>query len=157
MIEDYTAWRFWFDVVQVAGTAAIGLYLWWDRRSKARDKRLTDLEETVVTHHNSIDNLKKSVEPIDAIQKMVGDHDNSVESLEKDEEERKADCKEHHQRTKMLELGIRELPSRDELNTLSKNIGDLTEKLGKLDGRLTGINRAVDLLNQHHLNGESRG
>ena len=51
-----------------------------------------------------------------------------------------------------IETGVHKLPERSELQELSNKIGRLTEKLGKLDGRLTGINRAVDLLNQHHIN-----
>ncbi len=50
-----------------------------------------------------------------------------------------------------LESNVNALPSRDEVRELSDKIGRLSEKLGRVDGRLIGINRAVDLLNQHHL------
>jgi len=50
-----------------------------------------------------------------------------------------------------LEANVHALPSRAEFICLSKDIKDLTEKLGTVDGRLGGINRAVDLLNLHHL------
>jgi hypothetical protein len=50
-----------------------------------------------------------------------------------------------------LEGDVHALPARSELQTLGDKIEKLTEKLGHVDGRLTGINRAVDLLNQHHL------
>lgn len=54
---------------------------------------------------------------------------------------------------KIATLGenVHSLPPRSELKDLSDKIGSLSEKLGHLDGRLSGINRAVDLLNQHHL------
>lgn len=50
-----------------------------------------------------------------------------------------------------LKDGVARLPTREEVRTLGETISRLTEKLGHLDGRLSGINRAVDLLNQHHL------
>ena len=50
-----------------------------------------------------------------------------------------------------IDSDVGKLPERHELTDLSSQIVSLTEKLGKLDGRLAGINRAVDLLNQHHL------
>ncbi len=50
-----------------------------------------------------------------------------------------------------LETNVHALPSRVEFVELGNKIERLSEKLGTVDGRLTGINRAVDLLNQHHL------
>jgi hypothetical protein len=54
---------------------------------------------------------------------------------------------------KVANLGesVHTMPPRSELQELSNKIGSLNEKLGYIDGRLSGINRAVDLLNQHHL------
>lgn len=134
MTYDYTELRFWFDVAQLAGTLAIGIYVWWDRRKKANEKRFAALEQVVVSH-------SASLQLIDGVK-----------------EKRESGCEKHLQRTidlenKQVELeaDIRHLPSRQDLSNLSDKISSLTEKLGTLDGRLTGINRAVDLLNQHHL------
>lgn len=127
MIENYPAWRFWFDVAQLLGTIAIAVYVWWDRRKK----RFTTLEQTVAAH------------------------DTYLKNLGTEKKERKKDCEAHKKRTTDLEKDVHHLPSRQELTELSGKIGSLTEKLGTLDGRLTGINRAVDLLNQHHLRGDS--
>lgn len=52
-----------------------------------------------------------------------------------------------------LKDGVAKLPTREEVLELGKTISRLTETVGNLNGRLTGINRAVDLLNQHHLRG----
>ncbi len=54
-------------------------------------------------------------------------------------------------RLNVIETGIPALPTRTEFQDLSGKIEKLTEKLGKVDGRMIGLNRAVDLLNQHHL------
>ncbi|MEW6595665.1 MAG: DUF2730 family protein [Thermodesulfobacteriota bacterium] len=50
-----------------------------------------------------------------------------------------------------LEADIHALPARPELHALGNKIEVLTEKIGHLDGRVAGINRAVDLMNQHLL------
>lgn len=134
MIQDYTAWRFWFDIAQLAGTLAIGIYVWWDRRKKANEGRIVALEQA------------------------VGGHSASLQIMNEAKAKRESSCEKHQQRTidlesKQTELqsDIRHLPSRQEISELSNRIGSLTENLGRLDGRLSGINRAVDLLNQHHL------
>ncbi len=123
MIEDYSALRFWFSVVQWLLTLAIGIYVLFDKRKK----RIAALETT------------------------VRDQGKSIADLEKESDKRDENCGNHKKRTSVLEIDIRDLPSRTELSDLAKMIGSLTEKLGTLDGRLTGINRAVDLLNEHHL------
>ena len=69
--------------------------------------------------------------------------------VSRDEYER--DTEKRDQRLCELEKGSYSAPSREEIRALSEQIGTLTEKLATIDGRLTGINRAVDLLNQHHL------
>ncbi|MBM9605954.1 DUF2730 family protein [Desulfopila inferna] len=127
MIEDYTAWRFWFDAAQLAGTIAIGVYVWWDRRKKTTEKRFSALEE------------------------MVSGHAVSIKTINDAKKKKDGDCDKRLQRITDLEKDVHHLPSRQELTELSGKIGTLTEKLGTLDGRLSGINRAVDLLNQHHL------
>jgi len=62
-------------------------------------------------------------------------------------------CSKHHDRTARLEIDINQLPSKPEICNLTNKIDRLSEKLATVDGRLGGINRAVDLLNQHHLRG----
>ncbi|HFQ80984.1 MAG TPA: DUF2730 family protein [Desulfobacterales bacterium] len=50
----------------------------------------------------------------------------------------------HEERTTTLEADYKHLPSQ-------KDLADLNANISELSGRLQGINRAVDLLNQHHL------
>ena len=58
----------------------------------------------------------------------------------------------HGNRLTKLESDSGHIPSRLEMGSLSDKISGLSRELGKLEGRLTGINRAVDLMNEHLLN-----
>lgn len=134
MTLDYSAWRFWTDIGHTCLTLGIGVYVWWEKRRAKTAERFRKLENWQLEHTPTIEDLVKS------------------------KDTHKSGCERHKERTEQLEIGqkemqsdIRHLPSRQDLADLSKQIGGLTEKLGTLDGRLTGINRAVDLLNQHHL------
>lgn len=64
-----------------------------------------------------------------------------IDNLEKDLAER---CRKHQERTTTLEADYRHMPGQKDLAELNANISGLS-------GRLSGINRAVDLLNQHHM------
>ena len=134
MTIDYTAWRFWVDIGQTAVTAAIGLYVWWDKRSLKTAARFAKIE-----------NWQAEKGPL-------------IDAQQISNTERGESCTRHKGRTTALEKAqqamqadLEHLPAREDLADLAKEIGRLTEKLATLDGRLTGINRAVDLLNQHHL------
>lgn len=50
-----------------------------------------------------------------------------------------------------LKLQVAKLPDRKEIQEFTNNVVSLNSALGELKGRLEGINRAVDLMNQHHL------
>jgi len=131
---DYVAWRFWTDIGQTFATVAIGIYVWWDKRGIKTTQRFEALET-----------WKTEKTPV-------------IEDLIEEKETRGAACARHQDRTSKLEIDqrslqidISHLPNRQDQAELSKQIVGLTEKLATLDGRLIGINRAVDLLNQHHL------
>jgi len=47
---------------------------------------------------------------------------------------------------------IKSLPTVHQFETLSESMRKLSENLNKTSGRLEGINRAVDLINEHLLN-----
>ncbi len=64
-----------------------------------------------------------------------------ITKLERDIGDR---CHRHQERTTTLEVDYKHLPSQ-------KDLADLNANISELSGRLGGINRAVDLLNQHHL------
>lgn len=51
-----------------------------------------------------------------------------------------------------LKSKVDRLPDREEVRDFTKSVMTLNSALGELKGRVDGINRAVDLMNQHHLN-----
>lgn len=64
-----------------------------------------------------------------------------------------AESAKHEQRIKDVESDVAKLPDKTDVKDLSNKIEILTGNLGTFSGRLEGINRAVDLLNEHHING----
>jgi hypothetical protein len=131
---DYTAWRFWFDALQLVGTVAVGVYVWWSNRAKVNAKRFKALEDQVATR------MSKSVH-------QVG------------EDKRDNSCAEHKKKTGELEMAlnrlgteVRNMPSRQEMAALSHDITGLTQQIGRLEGRLEGLNRVADLINEFLIN-----
>jgi hypothetical protein len=134
MIEDYSAARFWFDIVQVGGLIALGVYSWWRDREKITAKRFKALEEDVRSRATQA-------------------------ALAEIEAQRITRCEAHTRRVTDAESAIsrvgtemRHMPSRDELRHLADGMSELSEKLGKVEGRLEGINRAADLMNEFLIN-----
>ena len=131
---DYTAYRFYLDVLQLAGTIAIGIYVYLSNRIRVTSKRFETLEKEVAKR-------SKAQDLADAIaEQAVG-------------------CKLHQSRTVKLENNFIELkadfkngPTHHHLERIHERLDSLTEKLGKIDGSLSGINRAVDLINEHLIN-----
>ncbi len=121
---DYLKWRFWMDIGVLAGVSANFVYTWWANREKITGGRFKTLEDEVARR---------------------------VTRAELDERDRR--CSRHKERTQALESELRHLPARQELTKLSDDIANLNGTIANLGGRLEGINRAVDLLNQHHLAG----
>lgn len=127
MTVDYTAWRFWMDAGNYVATVAIGLYVWWDKRKVKTVKRFQDLED-----------WKSKQGP-------------RIESLETGMDELKKQCTGHMQQTNKLGVDFKTMPTREDLAKLSDQMNALSVNLGTANGRLTGIGRAVDLMNQHLL------
>jgi hypothetical protein len=127
---DYTAWRFWFDVMQVAATVFIAIYVWWTNREKVNARRFAALEKEVANRVTS--------EALTAIRR-----------------ERDRQCEKHQERTDKAEeditrvaLEVRHLPSHKDIAALSSNISELHGSIQHFAGRLEGLGRAVDLVNE---------
>lgn len=73
--------------------------------------------------------------------------------LDERHDRQKLNCGHHKDRTTCLEVNMEHLPKSKDMASLGMSVNDLIGKLSKLEGRLEGINRAVDLLNRHHLDG----
>ena len=130
MTPNYPAWKFFLDLVQNISTVGIAVYVWWSNREKVTSQRFAALEKEVA------ERLKK-------------------EDLETAKKARDLHCTEHRQKTAALEqvynalhIEVTRLPDRREITNLDSSMKALAEKLGNLDGRMSGINRAVDLINE---------
>lgn len=53
-----------------------------------------------------------------------------------------------------IKEAIRQAPTHGDIEGLGRRIGELHGDIQKVDGRLEGIGRAVDLINQHLLSGK---
>lgn len=51
---DYTAWRFWFDLMQLGGICAIGVYSWWSNREKVTTRKFREHETRIVQLENDV-------------------------------------------------------------------------------------------------------
>lgn len=121
---DYAAWRFWFGVAQFAATIAVWIYVWWTNRAKVNATRFAELEKQVAQRAVSTD--------IDAR------------------------CGLHMARTVHVEAEIirldsdfRHAPGHTNLARIHMRLDELNKAFGDMDGRLTGIERTVGLINEH--------
>lgn len=130
-VVDYTAWRFWFDVIQTAGGVVLGFYVWWVNRKKAAEKRFSGVEKRIFEVESSIKGLPE----------LCAERGRRIAAAE--------------QEGRDLSMTVANMPGHEDIKDLSGRIESLNGSLSELNGRLTGINRAVDLLNQHHINGGS--
>ena len=138
---NYEAQRFWLEVFLVAWNIAGSAYLLYERRSRRNDVRISDLQKAVAEKVDKV-----------ALDKAKLDHDKAAEERKA---EREKTCEEHKRKTELQEKGLRRLheeiahlPGRNEIQELDKTMRALGEKIGNLDGRMSGVNRAVDLMNQ---------
>lgn len=72
-----------------------------------------------------------------------------IEKIERDTHKRLDD---HGTRMTCLESDVKHSPSRAEINSLEDKIEKMNALLSRVDGRLEGINRAVDLMNNYLIN-----
>ena len=128
---DYTAWRFWMDMANLAWGLAVCVYVYFATRRKVIDQRFTKVD-------GDIKSLGKDID------KRCGTQCGRIDGLEKNNLE--------------LQLKIEHVPTHQDIKELSERITTLHGTLSELNGRLGGINRAVDLLNEYHLKpgGEGR-
>jgi chromosome segregation ATPase len=130
------AWQLTFNLVQGLLTLALFFYTRRVARHKAAEERLRALEERM-------------------------DGGVSVNDLALLREEIKANCARHQERTLGVErrtadlrIELEHLPAQRQIDELNKSINALFGELKNTQGRLEGINRAVDLINEFLINRE---
>ncbi len=127
---NYQPWIFAFNVFQFLLSSALGIYVWWSNREKVTAARFQQLEKEVAERISKAD-LKAA-------------------SLQRDEQctAHKKELKDLEKAYNALHLEVGKLPDRKEVKELHDSIRDLTGLIGKLGGRMEGVNRAVDLMNE---------
>ena len=138
---DYYALSFWVNMGNYAVTLSIGIYVWWDKRQAKLADRFAAIETRFVAHE------KRFTE----IEQWFGTMRPRVNGLEAELEKARRLCKAHHDQTARIDKRQGQLPTREELEKLTQQMGDLAQNLSRMDGRLSGVGRAVDLMNQHLL------
>lgn len=58
----------------------------------------------------------------------------------------------HETRIVCIENDMKHVPTQESITGLKNAIADMNTKLSETKGRLSGINRAVDLINEHLIN-----
>lgn len=101
----------------------------------------------------------------DALKKTIGELEDKTDSGLDDLKTRiAADCRQHEGRTIALEKTTAEfrvelgaIPTQGQFSQLSNSIMSLNGELKRAQGRLEGINRAVDLINEYLINKDRKG
>ena len=138
MTINYAAWWFWINVFQMIYATALGLYVWWTNRQKVTAARFLALERQVAERV-------------------------TTQALDAADTKRDERCDKHRQRTSLVEKNVIELqseldhlPTQQQFNELNRSILALNGELKNTVGRLEGINRAVDLINEFLINQGSK-
>ena len=123
--------RFWLDVIVLIAVVANVGYTWWSNREKVNARRFGALEKQVserlaIAAHNDL------------------------------QKEQEAKCAQHRDRTGMMEKDLREVEAEIRHLPTSRDLAAVAGKLENIEGSLKGLTRAVDLMNEHLLNGGGR-
>ena len=131
---NYPQWKFYLDLLQMLGTVCVFIYVWWTSREKVTAQRFTALEKEVAKRLKPSDlDIAKA-----ARDRLCGEHKAKTDDLTK--------AYDH------LHIEVSRLPDRREITNLDNSIKDLTKELGNLEGRITGLNRVADLMNEFLIN-----
>ncbi len=120
-------------------TAGLGVYVWWSNREKVTAGKFARLEGTVSA-------------------RVTKEELKSLEDEHKDRLDRhRREMVEMKDRIIKMESDICHLPSQVDMKALGDRISDLHGSLKEFSGRLSGINRVVDLFNEFLINQGSKG
>ena len=136
---DYPALMFWFNIFQFLFTAAVAWYVRRVAKQKATETRFQKIEDHMETLATAKD-LKTVCDDITS------------------------GCQAHHARTAKVEaaassmrIELNHLPTQRQIEALNGSIMALSGELQNTQGRLEGINRAVDLINEFLINQGGKG
>ena len=125
---DYPAWQFWFNVFQLLGLVALGIYTWWRDREKVTAKRFKLLED------------------------QVKDRPTRKE-LDEKEKEQAVTCGKHQDRTRETETSLRavavelqHLPSQADIGKVHSRMDAVSREMNQALGELKAATRQLDLV-----------
>lgn len=129
-MKDIEFWKFVFQMSQAVATIGVAVYVWWSNREKVTSQRFSALEKEVA------ERLKKA------------DLDDAKSSRDRQCTDHRGETRALSQAYAALHIEVTRLPDRREITNLDNTMKTLSKELGNLEGRMSGINRAVDLINE---------
>lgn len=148
---DYTAWRFWWDIIHAALLLSFGLYTWFVNRDRVTHARISSLKETTTAR-------------IDEVEKTAREHTDaswreSLRAVDKARREADERLDEHDARLSKVESECCHLPKHDDLgrvydriNGVDAKVGQVGEAVAALGGEMQALRHAVNLINEHLIN-----
>jgi hypothetical protein len=136
METNYPAWQLLFNIIQGILTGVLFIYTRRVAKQKATEQRFKQLEDQIgeTVTSKDFDDLKSHID---------------------------AGCQQHQVRTSVIErhtaelrIELEHLPTQKQFDELNRSILSLSGELRNTQGRLEGINRAVDLINELLINRE---
>ena len=142
---DYTALMFWFNIFQFLFTAAVAWYVRRVAKQKTTETRFRKIEANITQFATAKD--------LDELQAVTAQNLTAVQ------DKISAGCQAHQMRTSKVEataaalrIELEHLPTQQQFEALNGSITALNGELKNTQGRLEGINRAVDLINEFLIN-----
>lgn len=125
---NYEFWRFWMGVVQLVGTAVLGIYVWWTNREKVNSTRFKSLENEVR------DRVTEA----------------ALTAIEKDRAER---CDRHQARTSSIENELHGIktelkyhPNQTDIARVHARMDTVSKELDQAVGEFRATRRQLDLV-----------
>ena len=139
MTERLAEWQLWLAAAQFIWGVALTVYVWRATRKKAREQMIQDIKASI------------SERP------TRGDLADAVQTIETRCQQRKITIGQLGDATRDLRNDIAHMPTHQDIKAISRDMNGLRSAISELNGRLSGINRAVDLINEFLINqGASR-
>lgn len=119
---DYEFWKFWIAVANFVGTVVLAAYIFLTSRSRVNTTRIDKLEEHT---DGRIDKLEQHVH------QNISDHDKRLERVEE---------RNKHQ------------PTHEDFKSVHEKINGVSDNVSDINGRLTGMDKNLTLIQEFLMN-----
>jgi Tfp pilus assembly protein PilN len=142
---NYPAWKLTIDLIQMFGTVAVAIYVWWSNREKVTSQRFAALEKEVSERvkRTEVDTIKSQRD------KQCEQH---KQDIKQNEQSYSGRLIESEKKIERIGSEIRNLPGHRHIEDLSRRIEQLHGDVHEVSGSLKGLSRAVDLMNEFLIN-----